>query len=78
MNKKNLIIFAAVLVVVAVGVYYFSFRMGYKAAQKAQEDLTKKVTTGTEINPLENLPSANPFENIKTNPFEGLYKNPFK
>ena len=77
MDKKFLIIFIVVVLGVAGGAYFIGQNQGYKAAKQDQEKLVEKVTSGT-VNPVENLPSANPFETIKTDPFEGLYKNPFK
>jgi len=77
MSKKFLVLFVLVIAASVVATYYFSFKAGYSAAKKDQDSLVNKVTGGT-VNPVENMPSANPFETIKTNPFEGINVNPFK
>ena len=81
MNQKTLIIFAGIILITAVGVYYFSYQAGYQAGFKKAKELSQ---TGEEIDignvvgsPLEKMPSINPLEKV-INPFRGLYKNPFK
>ena len=58
------------------------YEQGYTDAEKtmeqAQEQIISKSTEGAEIDPLENLPSANPMDNVNTNPFEDKYENPFE
>lgn len=84
-QQKLIIIFIIIVLVVAPGAYYFGFQRGAKrgydegakATKAAYDELIKKAETGA-INPIENLPSTNPFEGVRVNPFEGLYKNPFK
>ena len=58
--------------------YEESYEESKKTTEKFQENIISKTTTGLEINPIENLPSANPLEGVKTNPFEGRYQNPFE
>jgi len=85
MNKKTLIIFIIVVLIVAAGVYYFGLQQGakkgyeegVKATKAAYEEVIKKAEKGV-VNPMENLPTANPFEEVKVNPFEGIKVNPFK
>lgn len=81
MNKKNLIIFIIMVLVVAGGVYYFSFQKGYKVGYQEGVEIGKasvKAEAGAVVaNPLEKMPETNPFEGV-TNPFKELYKNPFK
>jgi hypothetical protein len=84
--KSNLAIFLVVLIGVGIGAYYIGLQQGLErgenigrnAAIQEQEELSKKITTPAEINPVENLPETNPFKEAKTNPFEEGYKNPFK
>ena len=91
-NFNFIIIIASVILIVAVGVgaYYFGktqghqngYGIGYNEGKKAVEDEQKamisKTAAGSEINPVENLPSANPLDNVNTNPFEDEYENPFE
>ena len=57
------------------------YEQGYADAEKimenAQEQIISKTTKNAEIDPLENLPSANPMDNVNINPFESGYENPF-
>ena len=80
--------------VVGASAYYLGYAMGQetgldqgyeqgyadaeKIMEKAQAEIISKTTAGAEIDPLENLPSANPLENVNTNPFEDKYENPFE
>ena len=81
MDRKNLIIFIIAIAAVAVGVYYFSYQKGYKTGFEAGKEAgiaAGKTTAGQAVtNPLEAMPSVNPFEKA-VNPFKELYKNPFK
>ncbi len=86
MNKKTLIIFAGIILIVTVGVYYFSYQAGYLAGFESAKELTQAKAEGEEeeidmgnivSSPLEKMPSINPLEKV-INPFKGLYKNPFK
>ncbi len=65
----------------AAGVYYFSYGFGYKTGYEAGKEIGKaaaKTEAGAAVeNPLEQMPSTNPFEKA-VNPFKELYKNPFK
>lgn len=80
-----IIIFVIVLLIVAAGFYYFGmqqgakkgYEQGVKATKAAYEGLIKKAGTAG-VSPVENLPTANPFEEVRVNPFEGIYKNPFE
>lgn len=93
LDKKVLIIFIIVLLVVAGLVYWGSYNLGYKKGFNLGYDLGKKTgfDEGKEVgrtaakteaatavtNPIEQIPSANPFEE-GVNPFKELYQNPFK
>ena len=81
MDKKILIIFTVVVLVVAVGVYYFSYKKGYSAGYKEGKEVGRaaaQVKAGEVVtNPMEKMPETNPFEKV-INPFKELYKNPFK
>jgi uncharacterized protein YpmB len=58
--------------------YEQGFADAEKMMEQAQTEIISKTTEGAEIDPLENLPSANPMENVNTNPFEDGYENPFE
>lgn len=89
MDKKLLIIFIIVVLVVAAGAYWLGLQkglgLGYGKGKAAGYEEGKEVgraAAQTEAsqavtNPLEELPSTNPFEEV-VNPFEAAYKNPFK
>lgn len=81
MNKKILIIFIVVVLVVAAGAYYLGIQKGMKKGAEAVEatyrELVEKAGTPV-VNPMENLPTTNPFEGVNVNPFEEGYKNPFE
>ena len=91
-NFNFIIIIVSVLLIASVGAgaYYFGnaqgrqngYDIGYDEGRKAVEDEQKemisKTVAGSEINPVENLPSANPLDNVNTNPFEDEYQNPFE
>lgn len=81
MDKKVLIIFIAAIIVVGVGVYYFSYQKGYETGYDAGKEVGQaaaKTEAGAAVeNPLEKMPSTNPFEEA-VNPFKDLYTNPFK
>lgn len=86
-QSKTTWLIAVVLLLAGIAAgYYFGFSRGKTAGfaegkaaeQKAQEELLSKTTAGAAINPVANLPSANPFEETKTNPFKEAYKNPFR
>lgn len=81
MDKKVLIIFIIVVVIVAGVVYYFSYQKGYQVGFETGKEIAK-LAAGVSPekmvgNPLEKMPSVNPFEKI-INPFKELYRNPFK
>lgn len=92
MKSSNFIILisAVIIATVGVGAYYFGVAQGYdtgydkgygegrKAVEDEQKEMISKTAGGSEINPIENLPSANPLDNVKTNPFEDEYQNPFE
>lgn len=85
MPKNTLAIFLIILVVVVLGVFYFSYQRGYgdgyAVGSKDGEEIGRaaaQVTAGEAVtNPLEDIPSTNPFEET-VNPFKDLYKNPFE
>jgi hypothetical protein len=77
MNKKILVISIVVLIVVGAAVYYFSYKFGYQTGLKIGGAACETSLGKAVENPLEKMPSANPFEAVK-NPFKDLYKNPFK
>ncbi len=77
MNKKILIIFIIIVLVVAGGVYFVGYRAGYRAGMETGI-MASQVEPGEVVtNPMEKMPSTNPFEKV-VNPFRELYKNPFK
>jgi flagellar basal body-associated protein FliL len=87
-----IIIIVSVILIAGVGMsaYYFGKIQGYqngydigynegeKAVEDEQKEMISKAAAGSEINPVENLPSANPLDNVNTNPFEDEYENPFE
>lgn len=81
MDKKTLLIFLGGVLVVAAGVYYFSYQKGFSVGFQAGKEAGRaaaQVKPGEVVsNPLEKMPSTNPFEEV-INPFKELYKNPFK
>ena len=80
MDKKILIV-AVAAVIVAGAAAYFSYNSGYKTGYTSGLETGRAAakTQADEVvaNPLEKLPSTNPFEKA-INPFKDLYKNPFK
>lgn len=57
--------------------YYFGYQKGL-AVGKEIGRAASQTEAGTAVqNPLEQMPSTNPFEEV-VNPFKELYKNPFK
>jgi len=80
-NAKILAIFIVVVLVVVGGVYYFSYQAGYGKGYDAGKEAgiaAQKTTAGAAVtNPLEQMPTTNPFEKA-INPFKDLYTNPFK
>ena len=84
MDKKTLsliIIFVIVVLIVAVGVYYFAYKKGYSVGYEEGKETGRaaaQVGAGEVVtNPMEKMPSTNPFEKV-VNPFKEGYKNPFK
>lgn len=81
MEKRTLIIFIGGILLVAVSVYYLSYQKGFKAGFEQGKEAGRaaaQVKPGAVVtNPLEKMPSTNPFEGV-INPFKELYKNPFK
>ena len=71
MKKKHLIVLVVVLLVIVIAGGFWLYKN-----QKTKEFLSKMGMPS--INPMENFPSANPFEGAKINPFEDTYKNPFE
>ncbi|MDA2935797.1 hypothetical protein MYX06_01055 [Patescibacteria group bacterium AH-259-L05] len=80
---KKLFVFILIIIFLAIaGLAVFKI---FKKKQgswfetiQTQASLQESVTKQTEINPVENLPETNVFEEIEINPFERGYKNPFK
>lgn len=81
MEKKVFIIFIGVVLMVAIGVYFLAYKKGYELGYKEGIEVGRaaaQVGAGEVVtNPLEKMPSTNPFERV-INPFKELYKNPFK
>lgn len=80
-----IIIFLIILLVIGGGAYYFGIKLGAKkgyeegvaATEAAYKELLEKARVPA-VSPMKNLPTTNPFEEVKVNPFEEVYKNPFK
>ncbi len=79
MNKKGIVIFVSIILIIIVGV------VGYlllSSSSQQAEDVSKMVNQGVlpslgeSTNPMNNKPdinpvdASNPFRSIKTNPFE--------
>lgn len=86
MPKKGLfVILISAGIVLIAGVYVLSYQSGFQKGYKTGYDKGKEVgraaaqtKPGEAVkNPLEEMPSTNPFEQV-VNPFKELYKNPFK
>lgn len=82
-GMKKLFVFILIiifLVIAGMAVFKISKKKqaGWFDAVQTQASLQENVTKQTEINPVENLPETNVFEEVKINPFEKIYKNPFK
>lgn len=88
--KKAIIIILIIIIVLAVGgaAYYFLCYEKETPEGPAASTVTPKVPEigkvapsvelgGGAENPLKDMPSTNPMENVK-NPFKESYKNPFK
>jgi flagellar basal body-associated protein FliL len=70
MKKTQIVIVIIVILAIIAGyVYFFILGKG--------EKIKEKVGIPS-VDPLENLPSANPYEGTKMNPLEDVYKNPFE
>jgi len=79
MNKKGIIIFVSIILIVVVGV--IGYLLLDSSSQRA-EDVSKIVNQGVlpslgeSTNPMKNKPdinpvdASNPFRSIKTNPFQ--------
>ncbi len=78
---KKILIAAVVAIIIAGGAAYFAYSFGYQKGHTAGVETGRAAAqseAGAAVtNPLEKLPSTNPFENT-VNPFKDLYKNPFK
>lgn len=77
MSTKVVIIFIIVLLLVAGGAYYIGYQKGYAGGMEVGKAVSKIEASQAVTNPLEEMPSTNPFEKA-VNPFKDLYKNPFK
>ena len=83
------VVILIVLVVVTTGTFYFLSKKEVKeniTPQVSEEELqtpdlgnlAPEVNVGVAVeNPLENMPSTNPLEDIP-NPFDNNYENPFE
>ncbi len=78
MKTQEIIIFIIIILIVAVGTYFIGMKHGEKKVEQDYKALMEKAGAAPVVNPMENLPSANPFEDVNVNPFEGGYQNPFK
>ncbi len=86
MSKKTATILILVIIVLAVGLYYWKFSKkspSNKATETAAtfgEDIADKLANPgaklPDVNPYD--AKTNPFEGAKTNPFKDVYKNPFE
>lgn len=89
MNKKNIFIILAIIILIALGGFYY-WQKYYKISAPLQPTAEAPKTLGEQIisetitNPAETIPQTNPyeaktnpFEEVKTNPFSDIYKNPF-
>ena len=79
MNSKTIIVFSIVLIiVVAIGFYYYGNRdeVEYDKGAEIKEE-TNKSADDAASNPLNDIPSANPYDDA-VNPFEEAYTNPFE
>jgi len=84
MSKSVLIVYVisiGLLFVLMLLVSNFSYQKGYNMGYGEGKDFswaTYKIRARDIVtNPLENMPSINPFEG-KFNPFTEVYKNPFE
>jgi len=81
MKVKIFIIVILVIVIMGAAVSYFSYKAGYKKGydlgKEAGITASKVQPSEAVTNPLEEMPSINPFEKV-LNPFKEGYKNPFK
>lgn len=79
MNRNLLIAGLVILALLAVGIWYFYFRIEpIKTTEEALQVLTETPLPGTDVpsNPLrEKVPELNPLDKI--NPLKDVYKNPF-
>lgn len=89
-SKKTIVIIAAVLIVMAVGGYFYlanliksknaletnSIENAEDAADKIIEGAVKGVLPSLQTNPLENKPDINPA--TKANPIKNIKTNPFE
>ena len=78
-TKITLVISVVLIIAAAIGGYYYGSGVGYDKGIEIEKAVTTTTTTVEEVvvNPLEDLPSTNPFEEI-VNPFEEAYTNPFE
>ncbi len=79
-NRKQLlliVIFVIVVLAVAGGGYYYGHKLGYEEGVEIGR-VAAQVEAGDVVsNPMENMPSTNPFDEI-VNPFDEAYQNPFE
>ena len=83
---KKAIFFVIVIVLIALGIWFFVFQ---KKGLNLEKDNTQNTTTdqslggtiydnvGT-VKPVENMPDVNVFNSVETNPYKQGYANPFE
>jgi len=80
MDKKQLIIIVVLMALIVVGLvggYYYGRQTGYQEGVEVGRAAAQVELGDVVSNPMENMPSANPFEEV-VNPFEEAYQNPFE
>lgn len=75
--KVTLVISVVLIIAAAIGGYYYGSGVGYNKGIEIEKAVTTTTVEEVVVNPLEDLPSTNPFEEI-VNPFEEAYTNPFE
>jgi flagellar basal body-associated protein FliL len=69
MNRSQ-VIAIVLFILIIIGAFFYFFIM--------KQEKEKKEISIPSVDPMENFPTANPFENTKYNPLEDIYKNPFE
>ena len=76
-TKITLVISVVLIIAAAIGGYYYGSGVGYDKGIEVGQTATTTTVEEVVVNPLEDLPSTNPFEEI-VKPFEEAYTNPFE